>query len=70
MVRTSKVPISDNHFVLNFSFYFSCRSLIIFLHCFTFLLKQSKGNPLGVKALKRTAAKPHWAVGGGKSSSA
>ncbi|XP_009354165.2 low-temperature-induced cysteine proteinase [Pyrus x bretschneideri] len=30
----------------------------------------SKGNPLGVKALKRTAAKPHWAVGGGKSSSA
>ncbi|KAM1022196.1 hypothetical protein FF1_043114 [Malus domestica] len=30
----------------------------------------SKGNPLGVKALKRTPAKPHWAVGGGKSSSA
>lgn len=31
----------------------------------------SKDNPLGVKALKRTAAKPHWAYGGdGKRSSA
>ncbi|KAL6296214.1 hypothetical protein ACE6H2_004356 [Prunus campanulata] len=29
----------------------------------------SKDNPLGVKALKRTPAKPHWAIGGGKSSS-
>lgn len=30
----------------------------------------SKNNPLGVKALRRTPAKPHWAVGsGGKSSS-
>lgn len=25
----------------------------------------SKGNPMGVKALKRTPAKPHWALGGG-----
>ncbi|KAH0988447.1 hypothetical protein GBA52_015624 [Prunus armeniaca] len=39
------------------------------LHCIPFCLQQSKDNPLGVKALKRTAAKPHWAIGGGKRSS-
>ncbi|XP_059633793.1 cysteine proteinase mucunain-like [Cornus florida] len=30
----------------------------------------SKNNPLGVKAMRRVPAKPHWAFGGGKSSSA
>ncbi|XP_059633792.1 cysteine proteinase mucunain-like [Cornus florida] len=30
----------------------------------------SKDNPLGVKALKRVPAKPHWPFGSGKSSSA
>lgn len=30
------------------------------------LCLKGKNNPLGVKAMKRTPAKPHWALGGGK----
>lgn len=45
-------------------------SSLVFAYLYS-SMQQSKDNPLGVKALKRTAAKPHWAYGGdGKRSSA